>query len=522
MAREVKPIRVPQFDGGLNLHDKTIIKDNELSEGSNCCYGNDGLPHKRYGVKKFGAAIGDDPMMSIFFYKETDGDRQLLATSGTDVYKYVEGTGSYDAGTWVKIKDSLVDGQRFGFFVYKDISYFCNGTDSSMTWNGSGSASVHTQSNTVKWNYGMVAADVGYVTGAPNALSTVYYTAATPANMQTFPNAVLIDEDNGQINTGLQTLGAYVIAGKERSMHRVDIATPAIEEVDYAGGVNAHRTMVKAENNIYFISKEGVYTLAQRTGVSGSFRAKSRSADIHERLSGLQKETERAGTYFPRTKRIYYAINIDGDNNNRMLVYDLRLSGVTNRDVWTEYIGLNANDFTTYEEADGTEHLLYADSYTGQIYEMEVQDLFADDGSSYEAVLGTKSFDYNFPDVYKETRFAVVEGYISEPSNLIVEAYGDDEDSFEVSDVILGSTYVDDGDFYVFNEALGIIPFSGASETIGTIVYKFKARINLGFVSANVRLRFREATAGGFFRIINVSLAPDPQQTDYFPVDQIL
>jgi len=330
-----------------------------------------------------------------------------------------------------------------------------------------------------------------------------------------------VDEDNGQVNTGLQTLGPYVLCGKERSIHRIDIATPAIEEVDYGGGVNAHRTMVKAENNIYFISDEGVYTLAQRQGVAGSFRADARSADIHERLAGLESKLNRCGIYYPKTKRIYYSINIDGDNNNRLLVYDVRLSGVTSRDVWTEYVGINANDFTIYREADGTEHLLYADSYTGQVFEMEVENLFSDNDSAYEAIIGTKSFDYQFPDMYKENRFAVVEGYISEPSELVIEVYGDDEDNPEVTDTIYGSSYVDESDFYIFNEALGIIPYDGESDTFGVVVYKFKVRINLGFVSANIRLRFKESTVGGFFRIINASLAPDPQTTDYFPVDNI-
>jgi len=166
--REVKPIRVPQFDGGLNLHDKTIIKENQLSEGINACYGNDGLPHKRFGVKKFGAAIGNSPAMSLFFYEETDGDRRLLVNSGDKVYKYVEGS-SYDNGTWVCIKDGLVSDKRMGFEVYKDISYFCNGTDSSMYWNGTGSASVITGTNSVIYKHIIVANDVGYCTGAPRA-----------------------------------------------------------------------------------------------------------------------------------------------------------------------------------------------------------------------------------------------------------------------------------------------------------------------------------------------------------------
>lgn len=520
MGREVKPIRVPNFNGGLNLHDKTTIKDNQLSEAVNICYGNDGLPHKRYGVKTFGAAIGNDPIMSLYFYEETDGDRQLLATSATKVYKYVEGS-SYDNGTWVTIKDSLVDGKRFGFFVYKDVSYFCNGTDSSMYWAGTGSASVITATDSVKFKYGMVANDVGYVTGAEGAPSTVYYTDAVPTNMQTFSNSVIIDEDNGQINTGLQTLGPYVMCAKERSIHRIDIATPTVEEVDYGGGVNAHRTMVKAENNIYFISNEGVYTLAQRQGVAGSFRADDKSADIHQRLALLASKTERCGIYFPKTRRIYYSINVDGDNNNRLLVYDIRLSGVTNRDVWTEYVGINANDFTIYRESDGTEHLLYADSYTGQVFEMEVENLFTDDGASYNALMSTKGFDYNYPDTYKETRFATIEGYISEPTELTIEAYGDDDDNPEVTEKIYGGDYADSSEYYVFNEALGIIPLSDESETIGTIVYKFKVRLDLAILSSNIKLRFKEETAGGFFRIINASLAPDPQPQDVFPTGNI-
>jgi hypothetical protein len=520
MAREVKPIRIPQFQGGMNLHDNTTIEDNQLSEAENISYGNDGLPHKRLGVKTFGAAIGTDAVMSIYFYEESDGTRHLLATSGDKIYKYTEGT-AYNNGTWSCIRDGLVSGRRFGFETYKDVAYFCNATDSYMSWSGSGSASAHTQSNTVKGRYIKVANDVGYITGAEGAPSTVYYTDGTPTNLQTFSNSVIVDEDNGQVNTGIQTLGPYVICGKERSMYRIDIATPAIEQVDYGGGVNAGRTMIKAENNMYFLSDEGTYTLAQRQGVAGSFRAKSRSDDIHDRLKNLENKTERAGIYFPKKRRLYFSINDGGDNNNKILVYDLRLSGVTNRDVWTEYTGINANDFTIYRESDGTEHLLYADSYTGQVYEMECDDTYTDNGSSYEAALSTKSFDYGFPDYYKETRFATIEGYISEPTELVIEAYGDDDDSVITQDTILGSSFVDDSDFYVFNDELGVQPYGGESETVGTVVYKFKVRLNLGVTSANIRLRFTEQTAGGFFQITNATLAPDPLTADYFPTDSI-
>jgi len=55
----LKPIRVQNFQGGLDTSDKTIIKDNQLAEATNVFYNQDKNLQTRYGITTFGSPIPD-------------------------------------------------------------------------------------------------------------------------------------------------------------------------------------------------------------------------------------------------------------------------------------------------------------------------------------------------------------------------------------------------------------------------------------------------------------------------------
>src|SRR5690606_9591118 len=91
---------------------------------------------------------------------------------------------------------------------------------------------------------------------------------------------------------------------------------------------------------------------------------------------------------------VYFAVDADGTGvPTEMIVLSTRQSSLEqNVGVFTRYVGINANDFTIWEDSEGIEHLLVANAFGGQIVEMETG--VNDDGSEILIDLQTKAYEF--------------------------------------------------------------------------------------------------------------------------------
>jgi hypothetical protein len=440
---------------------------------------------------------------SLKFWEDSTGTRRLIAGCGTSILQYNE-----DESTWEVIKTGLTTGLKADIEAYTDVLYYTNGTDNYLGYDGT-AVTEYSGGDTKNGKYLIVANDIGYTAGVTGALSTLYYSAAAPANMQDFGNAIEIDADNGQNITGLANLGPIIICFKEGSIYNVNVATPERNQLDYSGGCQSNRSIARVENDVFFLDKNGVYSLAQREGTTGSLRAEPRTADLQPLIDDLRNMNISAGIYWEKTNQYYLSVDENNNSfNDSILVYDVLTKA------WTRYVGINATDFTIYVDSDGVEHLLYASEYSGRVVEMETG--FDDNGVEVAAEIGTKDFDFDEPSLSKEYREHDIVGFISESAEVEVTVEIDGGEA--VSATINGSSFTDASDSITLGvHPMGIYPFTGGDIVNGEITLNaFRFRIPVYQTGVRTKIKFTSSKKNTEFILSKIMITPEPQPFDFF------
>lgn len=451
------------------------------------------------------------PMMSLKYFEEsiTPFTRHLIANCGTNVFSYDETT-----GYWNVIKTGITDGSRYAMAAYKNIQYYGNGVDNHASWNGK-TWTEYTGANTYKGKYMLLANDIGYIAGDPSVPSTLAYTAATPSNLQTFPNVLVCDEDSsdGEI-TGLINLGPIVIVTKEKKIYKVNVATPSREQIDYSDGCLSGRSLTRVENEVFLMNQGGVYTLAQREATIGSIRADALTDDLQPLIDEITQKNITAGFYYAKNGNFYLFCDTNNDGvNETCLVFSL----LTKK--WTKYVGINANEAVIYTDSSGVEHFLIANALNGQCKEIEYG--YNDNGNPISVEIATKDFNFDSPETYKTFEMLEIHGFIGGTSELKVRACVEGQDATGWV-TIYGSDYaaasVDSG-VGLGSASLGSEPLvgSGTSTDPATTLYPFKARIPMYQTGPDIQIEFENDALDSFWSILKISIYPVAQPIDIYP-----
>ena len=451
------------------------------------------------------------PQMSLKYFEEsvTPFARHLICNAGTDVFSWDE-----TSGYWNVIKTGVTVGARYAMTAYKNIQYYTNGVDNYASWNGK-AWTEHTGANTYKGKYLLLANDIGYILGDPSVPSSLAYTAATPTNLQTFPNVLVLDEDSSDgKGTGLINLGPVVIASKERKIYKINIATPSREQLDYSDGNLSGRSFCRVENEVFLLNEAGVYTLSQREATTGSLRADSLSEDLQSLIDSIDDKTTAAAFYNNSNNNFYLFFDENDDGTNDTCIV---FSTLTKK--WTKYTNTNANEMVKYKDKDGDEHLLIANSVDGQTKEIETG--FNDNGNPILYELETKNWDFGQPETYKTFETIEVQGFINDTGKITVTAEIDGEDtptatidgaSFMVSPSVGGL-----GAFLLGSSMLG-----GETGSTAVTMYPFKARIPLYSTGTNIKLKLRSEELNSIWIPTKFAIYPYSQPMEIYPYAQIL
>lgn len=447
------------------------------------------------------------PMMSLKYFKSSAaaGTRYLLTNVGTSLFLYNE-----TLNTWEAIKTGLTENTRFSMTAYKNIMYLTNGVDNYMSFDGT-KVTEHTGAGTYKGKFVLLANDVGYILGDPSVPSTLGYTGATPANLQTFPNALVLDEDSSDgSGTGLINLGPVVLAMKHGKIYKVNTATPSREQIDYSNGFLSHRALVRVENEVFGINKSGIYTLAQREATIGSIRADALSDNIKSIIDAIQDKSVTSAIYLEKLKNCYFFC--DTDNNG---VADTALVFSVLTKSWTRYTNMAVNEAVLYTDNNGTERFLSANALSGQCRELEIG--LYDNTSEINAVVETKAFDFGMPETLKTFQMVEVFGFIGATSQMTVNVLVDDED--RTGNIIInGADFVTTtGGFALATHPVGSIMISGGGTVSTTTLYPFKARIPMYATGATIQVRCINDTLNSQWILNKVSIYPTAQPVDIYP-----
>lgn len=404
-----------------NLVSPSLIDDREFSDLMNVEYDEGGVIRKRAGYTTVGDSL--TAARGLGFYT-TESVRQLVTIDGTTLKKYTGTTWSTASGaTFTAAQDTYFDQARLKLFIW-------NGTDGGAYYDGTTVTRPGTMPKAKFAVYYQSKHIASGVTGQPNRLYISNLTDATDFTVTTggtqpqpdstndaengLPNvpgatvfagtpslteANVIDirKNDGDKITGLGIFQDVVIIFKERSIYQLTFdssGNPTVTPITYATGCVSHKSIRSVENDLYFLSREGVRVLGNEPQYFTAIRTTVLSIRIQPTIDDINQ------TYYSRANSAYfdnkYILGIPTGSSaiDRTVAYDRRFQAFT---LWKNF---NTQDMVRYIDSTNTEFLYFLDDAGTQVYQ-RAPGTYSDNGAAIEAWVVSKAQDFGNPDLTK-------------------------------------------------------------------------------------------------------------------------
>lgn len=225
--------------------------------------------------------------------------------------------------------------------------------------------------------YIAVYKDSLFIAGDPNNPSRLYYSGGGDQinNFSIDGGGGIIDiaRNDGQIITGLIVFKNSLIVFKEDSIYQFSFTSsglPQVTQITAAVGCVAPRTIQIVENDVFFLSRRGVFTIGNEQGFAFDVL---RTNELSARVRPVMQSID--GAYIQNASAIYLtssnfnlyilAYTPSGSTTNtRAIVYDRERLG------WYKWTNIQANCWATYRGTDGETHFLYGDDSSGYVKEI--------------------------------------------------------------------------------------------------------------------------------------------------------
>lgn len=450
-AKKVRPpqrLVVMNPNKGLNnLVSPSLIDNREFSDLMNVEYDEGGVIRKRSGYTTLGSALTAARGLGVYATESSNklctvdsgtlkfrtsgtwtsatGDTfttgqdigmtqarlKLIVWDGTLGGAYFDGTAVTRPGTMPKAKFSVYYQNKHiaaGVAGHPSRLYISNVSDATDFTVTTGGTQPQPDSTT--------DSETG-VTNVPGA--SVY--SGTPA--LTEANVIDIRKSDGDKITALGIFQDILIVFKERAIYSVTFdssGNPTVKPITYATGCVSHKSLVAVENDLYFLSREGIRVIGNEANFFDAIRTNILSIRIQPTIDSIAK------AYYARTNGVYfnnkYILAIPTGTSSsiaRTIVYDRRFQAFV---LWKNF---NAQDMVKFIDTDSKEQLYFLDDAGTQIYQ-RVDGTYADNGSAIEGWVTSKAQDIANPDI---TKFWLDIGFIFRrlAGQMTVTIYSDDE-----------------------------------------------------------------------------------------------
>lgn len=410
--RKARPItRVVKMNpskGLNNLGSPALIDDREFSESLNIEYAEGGVARKRSGYTQVITGMTDAKGLGML---RTETVRHIC-TVDNGVFQYATAT-TFTPVTTI----SFTASSETIFTQARDTLYIWNGTEGGSTWDGTTLARPGT---IPRAKFALFHADVHIaagVTGQPNRLyisqsdnASAFTRAAGQLNNSTeVPGATVfsgttanfidVRKNDGDKITGITRFQDLVIVFKEKSIYQLtfdDSGLPIIDLITGSTGCVSHRSIDNVENDIYFLSREGVRVLGNEADYFASIRTSIISKRIQNTIDSINPlYYEKANAHYYDNK---YFLSIPANSNNsdisKTLVYDRQFQA------WSVWDNFDANAFLQYTDASNITYLYFLDDDGTKVYKW-TPGTYNDNGVAINCYLVSKAFDLGNPDITK-------------------------------------------------------------------------------------------------------------------------
>lgn len=249
-----------------------------------------------------------------------------------------------------------------------------------------------------------------FISGDPSNPSRLYYSGGGD-KLEDFTiggggGFIDVSKNDGQAITGMIVFKDSLLVFKERSIYQFSFTSaglPQVSQVNPGVGCVAPRSIVAVENDVFFASEFGIYTVGNEAGFSFDvLRTNELSAKERARYQQIDPAyIQNIAAVYAKVQNknlVIFSYTTSGSTtNSKALIYDReRLS-------WYPWSNINANCWAVYKGTDGVNHVLYGDDSSG--YVKEALTGSDDFGSAISANFTLKSNSFKETNTYKVLKY---------------------------------------------------------------------------------------------------------------------
>lgn len=226
-------------------------------------------------------------------------------------------------------------------------------------------------------NYVTIYKDSLFIGGDPSHPSRLYYSGGGDQvnNFSIDGGGGFLDvsRDDGQAITGVTVFKDKLIIFKEDSIYQFSFTSsglPQVAQVSPVIGAIAPRSIVAVENDVFFLSRRGVFTIGNEQGFAFDVL---RTNELSARVRPVMQTID--GSYIQNASAWYitssdfnlYILSYTpqgATTNSKAVVYDRERLG------WYKWTNIPANCWTTFRGTDGDTHYAYGDDASGYVKEL--------------------------------------------------------------------------------------------------------------------------------------------------------
>jgi len=522
--REQSPLQsmeVINVGRGLNnLISDNLIDDREASSLQNIQFVEGGAAAKAYGYTAVGSGLSSAPRGLGFYNDTANDDRYLLTVDGTAL-KYLDGS------TWTTISGAtLSSSAQINFTQGLGNMYIWDATSGGCKL---AAATLTRPTTTPKASFSIFYAGYHIASGVAGQLNRIYISVSTDAadftnatgelsdatgvpGATTFAgtgaNYVDINKLDGDKITGLAKFQDALIIFKEKAVFQMTFdstGTPVVAAISKNYGCVSHRSIDNVENDVFFLSRNGVYVLGNEPNFYNVIRTNELSSRIHPTIETLSPAYYANATAIFNQYVYYCGVTTSGTTNNKVLTYDRRFLA------WSLLDHYTPECFTMFTDSSNVDHFYFTDAAAANVY--EITNISNANGSAITAQWTSKSFDLGDFNVYK--RWVDCTILFRQLVGQVTLDFITDNGTVSKSTTITSSVSGGMGTETLGEELLG--GSAASSSSVATATNNIPYRVKLNVKSRTIKVKVSNARNNETFVILGLAFRHRPYSPFSWP-----
>ena len=196
---------------------------------------------------------------------------------------------------------------------------------------------------------------------------------------------------------GLSVFQNNLIIFKERSIFQFSFDTsgePVLQMITQAYGCVGFKTIQRVDNDVFFLTRNGVYVLGYEPNYFAIIRTNELSARIHPLIQTIQPSNFLNACSMFHQYVYYLGIPASTSYNSLTLTYDRRYQA------WSTLNYYQPESFCIYNDTNNNETMYFTSATSNQIFQI-TPGVYSANGSAINSYWYSKSYDLGNFNIYK-------------------------------------------------------------------------------------------------------------------------